>query len=135
MIAFRLIEKQDLPGVMDLSRIESYPSYSQDPDRTWQALTAPGVTTIIAWEADQVLGFTQMLSDGLIQAHLSMVLVARDRRRQGLGQELIRQAFKAAGGQWVDLITELAPEFYRSFAHKEWRGFRIYPQVETGGRI
>ena len=130
MIAFRLIEKQDLPGVMELCRVENYTSYTGDPARTWQALTALGVSTMVAVDTGRVLGFAQMQSDGLIQAHLSMVLVARDRRRQGLGQELIRQAFKTAGGERVDLITEFAPEFYRSFAHKEWRGFRLYPQLE-----
>ena len=135
MIAYRPIEKQDLPSVIELCRVENWTSYIQDPDRTWRVFTAPGVCTFVAAQSGQVVGFVQMQSDGFIQAHLSLVLVARDRRRQGLGKSLIRRAFEAAGGERVDLITELAPEFYRSLSHKEWLGFRIYPQVEMGGPV
>ena len=135
MTAYRPLEKQDLPGVIELCRVENWTSYIQDPDRTWQVFTAPGVCTFVAAQSGQVVGFVQMQSDGFIQAHLSLVLVARNRRRQGLGKSLIRRAFEAAGGERVDLITELAPEFYRSFSHKEWTGFRIYPQYEMGGRV
>ena len=47
-------------------------SYTTDPDRTHRALTAPGVTTIVATEGGDVCGF-QAQSDGEIQAHLSVL--------------------------------------------------------------
>jgi hypothetical protein len=41
MTAYRPIQKQDLPGVIELCRVENWTSYIQDPDRTWQVFTAP----------------------------------------------------------------------------------------------
>ena len=75
-----------------------------------------------------MVGFAQMQSDGLIQAHLSLIVVARGRRGQGIGRRLIEDAFARCGAKRVDLLsTEDADAFYRSFAHREHPGFRLYP--------
>ena len=39
--------------------------------RTRRALIAPGVTTVVAVDADAVVGFAQMFSDGELQAFLT----------------------------------------------------------------
>ena len=129
MIEYRPIKKDDLPGVMNLCRAEPWPSYVKDSDRTWQVLTAPGVTTVVAVDSGQIVGFTQMQSDGAIQAHLSLILVAAACRRQRIGTQLVKEVFKLSGAERIDLVTEDAQAFYRSFAHREWTGFRIHPQV------
>ena len=127
-IAYRPIAREHLEGVVRLCRIEQYASYVQDAERTWRALTAPGVCTLVAVRQVRVAGFVQMQSDGLIQAHLTMVLVDRELRQQGIGTRLVREAFARCGGQRVDLIsTEGADAFYRSFEHKSFPGYRIYP--------
>ena len=97
-----------------------------DPEITWEALTAPGVCTVVSVEGDEVVGFAQMQSDGHIQAHLSLVLVAPRHRRKGIGRRLIAEAFVRSGAKRVDLVTEGADEFYRSFKHKELSGYRLY---------
>ena len=81
MLEYRSIQEQDLAGVVALRAAEPWPSYTQDPQRTWRALTAPGVTTIVAAEDGRVVGFAQVLSDGQIAAFLSLLLVAADRRQ------------------------------------------------------
>lgn len=132
MVVFEPVNKSHLAGVVKLCELEGWMSYAEDPETTWRALTAPGVSTVVAVEDDSVIGFAQMQSDGLIQAHLSVVLVARDRRRRGIAARLVRESFRRAGGKRVDAVTEDAADFYRSFVHKEWRGFRIYPEVSKG---
>ncbi|MHC4715228.1 MAG: GNAT family N-acetyltransferase [Planctomycetota bacterium] len=127
VVACEQIERSHLAGVLRLCEIECWSSYTEDAEATWRALTAPGVTTIVATENEDVVGFAQVQSDGLIQAHLSVVLVARDHRRRGIATRLVRDSFRTAGGRRVDLVTRDAPGFYRSFVHKEWLGFRIYP--------
>lgn len=134
MIEYRLIERGDLAGVIKLCEAEPWPSYTKDAERTWKVLTAPGVYTVVAVEGDEVAGFAQMQSDSLIQAHLSLILVAAHRRRQSIGTQLVREAFCRCGAERVDVITEDMPDFYRSFAHKEWFGFRIHPQYDSEGR-
>ena len=123
------IAREHLDGVIRLCEIEQYPSYIQDAKRTWQALTAPGVCTVVAVQDDRLIGFAQMQSDGLIQAHLSMIVIDRDLRRRGIGSRLVREAFASCGGQWVDLLsTEGADAFYRSFQYQSFPGYRIYPE-------
>ena len=124
------IERRHLDGIIRLCEAEPWPSYIKDPGFTWRILTAPGVHTLVAEENEEVIGFVQMQTDGGIQAHLSLILIARNRRREGIGSRLICEAFARSGAERVDLITEDAPDFYRSFAHKEWYGFRIYPQYD-----
>lgn len=68
-----------------------------------------------------------MQSDGVIQAHLSLIAVNAAHRGKGVGRRLVEQALRHSGGQKVDLLSATAAEFYRSFAHKEMPGFRIYP--------
>ncbi len=125
------IAREHLDGVIRLCEIEQYPSYIQDAERTWRALTAPGVFTVVAVQDGRVVGFAQMQSDGAVQAHLTLIVVDRDRRRSGIGRRLIWEAVTRAGGQRVDLLsTEGADAFYRAFAHQRFPGFRIYPQLE-----
>jgi len=127
MISYELIRREHLPGAVELCRVEEWPSYASDAEITWRALTAPGVTTMVATDGGQVVGFAQMQSDGQIQAHLSLIVVARTHRRQGIGRRLIREAFTRCGGKRVDLTTDGVDPFYESFPHHRMSSYRIYP--------
>ena len=130
MITIEPVQKKHISGIMALCDAEGYESYTESAEVTWNALSAPGVTCMVAADGAKILGFVQMLSDGLIQAHLSLILVAPDCRRQGIGRRLIEEAFKSAGGKRIDLLTDSADEFYHSFLHQsDWRGYRIFPKV------
>ena len=127
------VQRQHLSGIIALCEGEPWPSFVKDPGRTWRALRAPGVTTVVAVDCGQAVGFVQMQGDGEIQAHLSLILVAEDRRREGIATRLVQEAFRLSGAERVDVVTDCAPEFYRSLACKEWHGFRIYPQYNKDG--
>ena len=129
-IKYVSIEKKYLPAIINLCRVENWPSYIKDPEFTWRVLTAPGVTTMVAVDSDKVVGFAQMQSDGFIQAHLSLILVDKDYRRQGIGTRLVKEAFARRGGKRIDLTTSDMLDFYRSFNHKKRFGFRIHPQYD-----
>ena len=124
---FRL---DDLDGVIDLCVAEGWPSLAEDRARALRVLTAPGVTTVVGDEAGRVVGFAQLLSDGEIQAHLSLIAVHADARRQGLARQMLRLALAEAGGIRIDLITDTAPEFYAALPHRRLDGFRIWPQID-----
>ena len=130
-IDYAPIAHGQLDGVIRLCEVEQYPSYIQDAERTWRALTAPGVCTVVAVQDGRVVGFAQMQSDGYVQAHLSLVVVGRDLRRRGIGRRLVREAFARCGGQRVDLLSlDDAQPFYRSFVYQQMPGYRVYPQLE-----
>ena len=117
----------DLAGVLRLCELENWPSFPENPARANRALTAPGVTTIVAVEGEEVFGFAQLHSDGEIQAHLSLIVVDKSHRRRGIARELIVRALREAGGLRVDLITDSAEAFYSSFPHSKMAGFRLRP--------
>ncbi len=128
---FQPVARDHVPGIMSLCEQEGWPSFLEDPDKTWRALTAPGVITIVATAGQRVLGFAQLQTDGAIQAHLSNIAVDRDQRREGIGRRLIEEAFAQSNAKRIDLVsTEGAHSFYESFAHNRIPGYRIYPQYE-----
>jgi ribosomal protein S18 acetylase RimI-like enzyme len=126
----RRFQSRDLDGVIALCALEGWPSFPEDPARALRALTAPGVTTVVADEGARIAGFAQLLSDGEIQAHLSLIAVHPDARRQGLARQMLVLALTEAGGYRVDLLTDTAPEFYEALPHRRLEGFRVFPLID-----
>lgn len=123
---FRHFADRDLEQVLELCADEGWSSYVED-DVAQKVFTEPGVVSVVADDAGEVVAFAYLQSDGSIQAHLSLLVVAPDRRREGLARSLLELAIPLSGARWVDLITDAAGDFYRSLAHEEKSGFRIYP--------
>jgi ribosomal protein S18 acetylase RimI-like enzyme len=120
----------DLDAVVALCADEGWPSFPEDPARALRALTAPGVTTVVAEADGRTVGFAQLMSDGEIQAHLSLIAVDPAFRRRGLARAMLVLALESAGGARIDLITDTAPEFYAALPHRRLDGFRIWPQID-----
>ncbi len=129
MPTVRPFAPEHLDGVLALCVAEDWPSFPEDPARASRALTAPGVTTVVATEGAAVIGFAQLLSDGEIQAHLSLIAVSAEHRRKGVALAMLQEALRRAGGIRIDLITDTAPGFYEALPHRRLDGFRIYPQM------
>ena len=101
LMQIRRYRPDDLPGVLRLCAAEQWPSLPENPARANRALTAPGVTTMVAMEDDHVVGFAQMQSDGEVQAHLSLIAVEKGFRRRGIARELTRlRGFAVAAGDF-----------------------------------
>ena len=126
----RLFRPEDLDGIVALCAAEGWPSFPTDPARALRALTAPGVTSVVAADGASVAGFAQLQSDGEIQAHLSLIAVDPAYRRQGLARGMLKLALATAGGERIDLITDDAEAFYAALPHRRKPGFRIWPQIE-----
>jgi GNAT superfamily N-acetyltransferase len=110
-----------------LCRSEGW-DYWDDLDAVSRALAAPGVTTLVAVEGDEVLGGAQVLSDGEINWLLGMLIVKAGHRGRGIGKQLVAEALTRTGARRLDLLTEdEGPPFYRSLHGREMRGFRLYP--------
>jgi GNAT superfamily N-acetyltransferase len=124
----RLFATGHLQGVLRLCEAEGWPSLPADPARAARVLTAPGVTTVVALDGDEVTGFAQLFSDGELQAFLACLVVAEAHRGEGVGRALVEEALRAAGGERIDLLSEAgAVGFYEAFPHQRKPGFRLYP--------
>jgi ribosomal protein S18 acetylase RimI-like enzyme len=113
-----------LDGLIALIAAEGWTEYADDVERTYRALTAPGVTTLVAIARGRVAGAIQVQSDGLIQAHVSMLLIGRDWRGAGLGSALLRQGLARAGGLQLDIRTR-TEGYYERLGASRSLGFRL----------
>lgn len=123
-----------LAGVVGILASLGWDNVRHDPDLTRRSLTAPGVTAIVAVarETGGVLGFAQVFSDGVFQAHLGLLAVDEGWHRRGVGGGLVEEAFARVGAERMDLIaSDESLAFYRSLKHREQVGFRIYSDRET----
>ena len=121
----------DLDGVLALCASEQWPTFPEDPARARRALTAPGVTTMVARQGEALVGFAQLLSDGEIQAYLAAIVVSPPARRSGVARAIIEAALERAGGFRIDLLTDdAATGFYDRLAHRRKHGYRLYPPLD-----
>jgi ribosomal protein S18 acetylase RimI-like enzyme len=113
-----------LDGLIALAAAEGWTEYADDVERTRRALTAPGVTTLVAIAVGHLVGAIQVQSDGLIQAHVSMLLIARDSRGVGLGSRLLRHGLERAGGLHLDVRTQ-TEGYYERLGASRSLGYRL----------
>ena len=126
-ISHREVAPSHVEGIVEICRAEGWESF-YDPNRVWRVLNAPGVCAVVALEDERVVGFAYVQSDGEIQAHLSNIAVTPSHRRRGIARRMIEEAFGRCGAKRIDLVSsEGSDQFYRSFQHREFPGFRIYP--------
>ena len=109
-----------LDGLIALVAAEGWEEYTADVERTRRALIAPGVTTLVAI----VGGAIPLQSDGLIQAHVSMLLIDRTWRGRRLGSRLLREGLERAGGLWLDVRTR-TEGYYERLGATRSLGFRL----------
>jgi ribosomal protein S18 acetylase RimI-like enzyme len=113
-----------LDRLIALIEAEGWDVYPDDPERTYRALTAPGVTTLVAIAGERVVGAIQVQSDGIIQAHVSMLLIGPRARGLGLGARLLREGLVHAGGMQLDVRTR-TEGYYERLGASRSLGFRL----------
>jgi ribosomal protein S18 acetylase RimI-like enzyme len=113
-----------LDGLIALVAAEGWDEYTADVERTRRALIAPGVTTLVAIVDGRVVGAIQLQSDGLIQAHVSMLLIDRNWRGRRLGSRLLSEGLERAGGLWLDVRTR-TEGYYERLGASRSLGFRL----------
>jgi ribosomal protein S18 acetylase RimI-like enzyme len=120
--------EEHLSGVLSLYEAEGWPSLPQDPPLARRALVAPGVVSVVALDGAETVGFARLLTDGALDAYLCELVVAETGRRQGIGRALVEEAFARSGARRLDLLAGPgSEEFYRSFRHRTFPGYRVYP--------
>ncbi len=133
MIDITTFGRGELSHVIALCAGEGWTDYAEDRERTLQALTAPGVTTLVASDADRVIGFVSIQSDGVLQGHLAALVVERAYRKQSIGQRLVAEALRRSGARRLDLLAVDGIEgFWDAFPHVRMVGYRLEPDRYEG---
>ena len=113
-----------LDGLIALVAAAGWTEYTEDAERTHRALSAPGVTTLLALADGRVAGAIQVQSDGVIQAHVSMLLLDPEWRGHRLGSRLLREGLERAGGLYLDIRTR-TENYYERLGASRSLGFRL----------
>jgi ribosomal protein S18 acetylase RimI-like enzyme len=113
-----------LDGLVSLVAAEGWTEYADDTERTRRALTAPGVTTLVAIAGGRVVGAIQVQSDGAIQAHVSMLLIDQGWRGRRLGSRLLREGLDRSGALQLDIRTR-TEGYYERLGASRSLGFRL----------
>ncbi len=114
----------DLNGLVALVDADGWSEYAVDVERTSRALSAPGVTTLVAIDDGRVVDRDPGPSDDVIQAHVSMLLVDPNWRRHQLGCRLLREGLERAGGLRLDIRTR-TEGYHERFGASRSLGFRL----------
>ncbi len=90
--------------------------YSEDEWNWVELLDRHSLGWVVGRDGDALIGFVNVLWDGLVHAWLQDTMVASDARRRGVGTELVKVAVREArssGCEWlhVDFGEHLRP-FY-----------------------
>jgi len=93
-ICYATFDAANVEAVMCLCAAEGWPSFASDAARALKALTAPGVVAVLALEANQVIGFAQALTDGVVTIYLCDIVVDAAHRGRGIGRCLVEEVFR-----------------------------------------
>ena len=113
-----------LDGLIALVAAEGWTEYAEHPERTFRALSAPGVTTLVALGDGRIAGAIQVQSDGVMQAHVSMLLIDPEQRGRRLGSRLLAEGLERAGGRFLDIRTR-TEGYYERLGASRSLGFRL----------
>ena len=123
-VAIEPLTPAHLDGLIALVAAEGWSEYADDVEQTYRALTAPGVTTLVANAGGWVVGAIQVQSDGVIQAHGSMLLIDPEWRGRSLGSRLLRDALDRSGALQLDIRTR-TEGYYERFGASRSLGYRL----------
>jgi ribosomal protein S18 acetylase RimI-like enzyme len=87
-IKFRDLEPDDYEALRQFLSEQGWTDRVSDVDRFRTMLDGTALT-VLALDGDEIVGFARALCDGATNGYISMVAVAPDRRRQGIGRELV----------------------------------------------
>jgi ribosomal protein S18 acetylase RimI-like enzyme len=89
-VEFREINCDDYEGLRNFLSELGWAKRVRDDDR-FRAMLDGTDRAVVATEGQRIVGFARALTDGVSNGYISMVAVAADRRRQGIGRALVER--------------------------------------------
>jgi ribosomal protein S18 acetylase RimI-like enzyme len=129
----RTYSREHLEAIIEMCEGISFSASLSDPDRADRAMSAPGAVALVAVEDGELVGFSHSITDGALQAYLSMILVSPDHQRRGIASALIEATMERSGAIRIDLLSsEEAEPLYKTFSFERLPGYRLYVDGEPG---
>ena len=100
---FRPIEPDDYGKVRQLLIEVGWQKRVEDPNR-FERMIVGASRTMVALAGDRVVGFARALFDGASNGYISTVAVAKDKQRQGIGEEMVKRLMDVEAGEKVTWV-------------------------------
>jgi ribosomal protein S18 acetylase RimI-like enzyme len=103
MVVYRPVQTDDYEAVQTFLADNGWAARVSDVER-FRALLGGSDRTVVALEGRRVVGFARALCDEVSNGYISMVAVAEDLRRQGIGRRLVEHLMQGDSGgdiTWV----------------------------------
>src|ERR1700730_7060071 len=114
MMKFRSVVPDDYEPVRQFLSEAGWEHRVNDSEK-FKKMIENTARTVVALDGARIVGFARAVCDEVSNGYLSMVAVAPDRRREGIGRELVRQLIKDdAGITWVLRAGRRSSEFWES---------------------
>jgi N-acetylglutamate synthase-like GNAT family acetyltransferase len=120
-INYRPIQPEDYEPVRQFLTALGWQSRVQDPLR-FKKILERADRTVVVLEDTRVIGFGRALCDDVSNGYLSMIAVAEDKRRQGIGTEIVKRLMTsddAGKVTWVLRAGRGSREFWRKLGFTE----------------
>lgn len=114
------VTPSDIPAAFELLASNGWHERIASADQLAELVAASQVAAV-AISAGEVVGFARAITDGLSNGYLSMLVVAPEHRRQGIGRALVEYAVAAnPRGTWVLRAgRDGAAEFFSSLGFRQ----------------
>jgi len=119
-ITYRPVHVDDYEQIRQLVIDTGWGRRAQDLERFKRMMEGANLT-VVALEAERVVGFARALFDDASNAYISMVAVASDRQGRGIGRELVTRLMRVRAPQQITWVLRSARE---STGFWEKMGFR-----------
>ena len=102
MVIYRPIQPDDYEAVRLFLVDNGWGSRVNNAER-FRAIVEGAHRTVVALDAQRVVGFARALCDGVSNGYISMVAVSAELRRQGIGRRLVEHLMEQDGDDitWV----------------------------------
>ena len=88
MVVQRPIQTEDYEAVQTFLAENGWATRVNDVKR-FRAMIDGADRTVVALDGERVVGFARALCDGVSNGYISMLAVAEDKRRQGIGRRMV----------------------------------------------
>jgi N-acetylglutamate synthase-like GNAT family acetyltransferase len=122
-VEYRPITPDDCQAVRQLLSESGWEQRVQDPVR-FRTMVERADRTVVVIEDSRVIGFARALCDGVSNGYISTVVVAPDKRGQGIGTEMVKRLMAVEEGgnvTWVLRAGRNSSGFWKSLGFTESR--------------
>ncbi|EZP61170.1 GNAT family N-acetyltransferase [Exiguobacterium sp. RIT341] len=119
----RRFQPEDFDQIHRLNELEGWQDLVADQERTREAWISANAAYVLEYDG-QVVAYVRALTDGFVTTYVCELLVSREARKQGYGQQLLDHLQHTYPTRIDLLATRQSAPFYEEQGFRAFHGFR-----------